>query len=435
MIITPRISPAFAFVLFLAGSVGEAAAQYYPPGPIYSQDPYQPRGAYRVPPPDADDEFEYPPGVYGAPGARDPYRRGPGSSPYPYDPPPSDRRVERQPLPAPDTMGSLGSGPVGPGPYRPPFGGPNDERLSNDGVPGMRRGDPRSDDGLPVIRPPSGIGSTGGNRAPMVIEPDRAPTAGTPERGSTIASLPPDYQPEEGAPKELPQHLRRQFVPYVTTEPAGTVVIDTPNTYLYYVLGNRQAVRYGIGVGREGFTWAGIERISKMTEWPDWYPPKEMIERQPYLPRMMAGGSANPLGARALYLGKSIYRIHGTNQPSTIGQFVSSGCIRMLNDDVEDLFRRVQVGTRIVVLSREGRVANIASGSTPSSAAASAIKSRQGKVSPRKSAPQATVSRAAPVAPPATPAVRQTIDPPAAEAKQKQGAARSAPAAPTTVNE
>ena len=157
-------------------------------------------------------------------------------------------------------------------------------------------------------------------------------------------------EPEVGQPKELPQHLKKQLVDYSTKEPAGTVVIDTPNTYLYLVLGNGKAIRYGIGVGREGFTWAGTERISKMSEWPDWHPPSEMIDRQPYLPRFMAGGPGNPLGARALYLGKTLYRIHGTNQPSTIGQTVSSGCIRLINEDIEDLFSRVQVGSRVVVL-------------------------------------------------------------------------------------
>jgi lipoprotein-anchoring transpeptidase ErfK/SrfK len=150
--------------------------------------------------------------------------------------------------------------------------------------------------------------------------------------------------------KELPPHLRRQEVEYWTKEPAGTIIIDTPNTYLYYVLGPGKAIRYGVGVGREGFTWSGVERISKMAEWPDWFPPPEMIERQPYLPRFMAGGESNPLGARALYLGKTLYRIHGTNQPSTIGSFVSSGCVRLVNADIEDLFQRVKVGTRVVVL-------------------------------------------------------------------------------------
>jgi lipoprotein-anchoring transpeptidase ErfK/SrfK len=131
-------------------------------------------------------------------------------------------------------------------------------------------------------------------------------------------------------------------------------VVDTRSTYLYYVLGGGQAVRYGIGVGREGFTWAGSEKISRMAEWPDWYPPQDMLQRQPYLPRMMAGGPGNPLGARALYLGNTLYRIHGTSDPSSIGKYVSSGCIRLLNADIEDLYERVKVGTRVVVL-RGGR--------------------------------------------------------------------------------
>jgi lipoprotein-anchoring transpeptidase ErfK/SrfK len=130
----------------------------------------------------------------------------------------------------------------------------------------------------------------------------------------------------------------------------GTIIIDTPNTYLYLILGDGKALRYGIGVGREGFTWSGSERISRMAQWPDWNPPAEMIDRQPYLPRFMAGGEGNPLGARALYLGKTVYRIHGTNQPSTIGTFVSSGCIRLTNEDIIDLYGRVRVGMRVVVL-------------------------------------------------------------------------------------
>ena len=117
-------------------------------------------------------------------------------------------------------------------------------------------------------------------------------------------------------------------------EPAGTIVIDTGNTYLYYVLGNGRAIRYGVGVGRQGFTWAGVQSVSRKAEWPDWHPPAEMIARQPYLPRFVAGGPGNPLGARAMYLGSSEYRIHGTNDPTTIGKFVSSGCIRLTNEDV-----------------------------------------------------------------------------------------------------
>ena len=153
-----------------------------------------------------------------------------------------------------------------------------------------------------------------------------------------MAALPPDVRPETGPKKELAPQFRRTLVDYRTKEPAGTIIVDTPNTYLYLVLGDGKALRYGVGVGREGFTWSGTERVTKMAEWPDWNPPEEMIVRQPYLPRFMAGGETNPLGARALYLGKTVYRIHGTNQPSTIGTFVSSGCIRLTNEDVTDLY-------------------------------------------------------------------------------------------------
>ncbi len=152
----------------------------------------------------------------------------------------------------------------------------------------------------------------------------------------------------------VPQRLQRQIVSYATSEAPGTVIIDTPNTVLYYVLGDNRAIRYGVGVGREGFTWSGTQSITRKAEWPDWHPPAEMIARQPYLPRFMAGGPGNPLGARAMYLGSSVYRIHGTNDPSTIGKFVSSGCIRLTNPDVEDLFSRVNVGTKVVVLPKSG---------------------------------------------------------------------------------
>jgi lipoprotein-anchoring transpeptidase ErfK/SrfK len=144
--------------------------------------------------------------------------------------------------------------------------------------------------------------------------------------------------------------FKRQIVSYYTTETPGTIIIDTPHTYLYLVLGNGRAMRYGIGVGREGFTWSGSQTITRKAEWPDWFPPAEMIARQPYLPRFMAGGPSNPLGARAMYLGGTVYRIHGTNAPNTIGQQVSSGCIRLVNEDVIDLYGRVNVGTKVVVL-------------------------------------------------------------------------------------
>jgi lipoprotein-anchoring transpeptidase ErfK/SrfK len=171
-----------------------------------------------------------------------------------------------------------------------------------------------------------------------------------PPQGTAVAALPPEYQPERAPAKELPARFHRTIVDYPTVEPPGTIIIDTPNTYLYLTIGHGKAMRYGIGVGREGFTWSGTEHISRMKEWPDWLPPKEMIKRQPYLPRFMAGGETNPLGARAMYLGGTEYRIHGTNQPSTIGSFVSSGCIRLTNEDVEDLYSRVTIGTTVVVL-------------------------------------------------------------------------------------
>jgi lipoprotein-anchoring transpeptidase ErfK/SrfK len=156
----------------------------------------------------------------------------------------------------------------------------------------------------------------------------------------------------DGSAGMIPERLRRANVAFDTREAPGTVIIDTGNTALYYVLGQGRAIRYGVGVGREGFTWSGVQTISRKAEWPDWHPPAEMIARQPYLPRFMAGGPGNPLGARAMYLGSSQYRIHGTNDPSTIGKFVSSGCIRLTNEDVADLFSRVDVGTRVVVLPK-----------------------------------------------------------------------------------
>lgn len=160
---------------------------------------------------------------------------------------------------------------------------------------------------------------------------------------------------DEGTVFELPARLRRQVVNYPTREAPGTIIIDTPNTYLYLVLGNGRAMRYGIGVGRDGFTWSGMQTVSKKAEWPDWTPPPEMIARQPYLPRLMAGGPGNPLGARAMYLGGTVYRIHGTNAPQTIGTHVSSGCIRLTNEDVTDLYSRVKVGTKVIVLPMERR--------------------------------------------------------------------------------
>jgi lipoprotein-anchoring transpeptidase ErfK/SrfK len=148
---------------------------------------------------------------------------------------------------------------------------------------------------------------------------------------------------------ELPEQYARKVVFYRTNERPGTIIIETRERLLYLVLSDNRAMRYGIGVGRDGFRWKGMQQISRKAEWPDWRPPAEMIERQPYLPRFMAGGPGNPLGARALYLGNTVYRIHGTNQPQTIGHAVSSGCFRLVNADVIDLYDRVPIGTRVVV--------------------------------------------------------------------------------------
>jgi lipoprotein-anchoring transpeptidase ErfK/SrfK len=158
----------------------------------------------------------------------------------------------------------------------------------------------------------------------------------------------PGYVP---TPEEelLPAEYRPQPVYFRSNEPPGTIVVHTAERFLYVVQDDSRAIRYGIGVGREGFQWQGLLKISRKQEWPDWRPPPEMIERQPYLPRFMAGGPGNPLGARALYLGDTVYRIHGTNQPRTIGHAVSSGCFRLVNRDVIDLFNRVPVGTKVVV--------------------------------------------------------------------------------------
>jgi lipoprotein-anchoring transpeptidase ErfK/SrfK len=158
----------------------------------------------------------------------------------------------------------------------------------------------------------------------------------------------PGYVPSP-AEEQIDPSFQRTPVFFRSTEPPGTIIVHTSERYLYLVQGNNRAIRYGVGVGRAGFQWAGLHKISRKAEWPDWRPPDEMIARQPYLPRFMAGGPGNPMGARALYIGATVYRIHGTNQPQTIGSAVSSGCFRLVNNDVIDLYERVPVGTRVVV--------------------------------------------------------------------------------------
>jgi lipoprotein-anchoring transpeptidase ErfK/SrfK len=191
-------------------------------------------------------------------------------------------------------------------------------------------------------------------------EPAMPPLYRSPDFGQEYSVEPrrgyPHYVRGEPAEMAAPQRravdpkYQRQIVTYDGKERPGTVVIDTPNRFLYLVQEGGKAMRYGIGVGRPGFTWAGVKTVSMKKEWPDWRPPAEMLKRRPDLPRYMPGGADNPLGARAMYLGSSLYRIHGSNEPWTIGQAVSSGCIRMRNEDVTDLYERVKVGTRVVVI-------------------------------------------------------------------------------------
>ncbi len=183
-------------------------------------------------------------------------------------------------------------------------------------------------------------GQSGASRA--------APQAAAAAANPAVASLaPPESARLEALPSE--EFLRRE-VDYSGPEQSGTIVIDTPNKFLFLVLPHGRAIRYGVGVGRPGFEWAGVKTISRKAEWPGWTPPAQMLLRRPDLPSHMDGGPENPLGARALYLGSSMFRIHGTNEPSTIGQNVSSGCIRMMNEDVIDLYDRVRVGTRVIVM-------------------------------------------------------------------------------------
>jgi lipoprotein-anchoring transpeptidase ErfK/SrfK len=163
-------------------------------------------------------------------------------------------------------------------------------------------------------------------------------------------SMRPQYEASDPAQRPFDPKYEKQLVAYHGKEGAGTIVVDTPNKFLFLVQGDGKALRYGIGVGRPGFTWSGVKTISAKKEWPAWTPPPEMLARRPDLPRHMEGGPQNPLGARAMYLGSSLYRIHGSNEPWTIGTNVSSGCIRMRNEDVIDLYGRVGVGARVIVI-------------------------------------------------------------------------------------
>ena len=168
--------------------------------------------------------------------------------------------------------------------------------------------------------------------------------------GNQIVDVPekPGYVPSKDE-EQLDPAFRRQPVYFRSNEPPGTIIVHTNERFLYLVLGPSSALRYGIGVGRDGFQWSGLQKVTRKAEWPDWRPPAEMIQRQPYLPRFMAGGPGNPMGAAALYLGDTVYRIHGTNMPNTIGMAISSGCFRLVNSDVQDLYNRVPVGTKVII--------------------------------------------------------------------------------------
>jgi lipoprotein-anchoring transpeptidase ErfK/SrfK len=373
---------AVAFAMLAAVFASAASAQFVPPPYSYPPGGYRGSpdrdGVIRADPYDLDDvepsagqgrRYDVPM-ERGAPYPYDPRAGRQAYEPrYPSDPQPYDPRDGRQVGPAPganrspnyDTPYNSNSGYAAPRPY----GHYGDQAPVDPGYAARPNDAPSPVQPDAPPRPPAALTPRQSFPPfPNIFAPQQPPQQvqpGQPGR-NTVAALPAEDQPEED-PKELPPQFRRQIVPYATKEPAGTIIIDTNSTYLYYVQGDGTAVRYGIGVGREGFTWSGAEKVSRMAEWPDWHPPAEMIERQPYLPRFMAGGPGNPLGARALYLGKTIYRIHGTNQPSTIGKFVSSGCIRMLNEDAEDLYGRVKVGTRVVVLP--GRPPASASSAVP----------------------------------------------------------------------
>jgi lipoprotein-anchoring transpeptidase ErfK/SrfK len=320
-----RTAGSIAILLIAIGEFsGRALAQYYPPAQAYP--PQAPTvGAHDLPSPNAPVQEAPLPPVGVGPNAQ--YGQGAGA--YPAG-------TTSAPI-----AGGQGYQSVQPQDYgrAPPYYG------TPGAIPGSAQQDAIREEAMRsrLRSSPGQIGA--GSVDPRAPEPSQG---GSPP--PNMAAFPPEVRPETEPKKEMPPQFRRTLVNYRTKEPAGTIIIDTPNTYLYLMLGGGKALRYGVGVGREGFTWSGAQRITRMLQWPDWTPPEEMIARQPYLPRFMAGGETNPLGARALYLGNTVYRIHGTNQPSTIGTFVSSGCIRLTNEDVMDLYGRVRVGTRVVVL-------------------------------------------------------------------------------------
>jgi lipoprotein-anchoring transpeptidase ErfK/SrfK len=401
MMINRILTICAAVVTSAAGTSVALAQQSYPvpPGSVYSAapGPYQPGGYVtderRGPgAPDVDGlEDDEAPNARNSAGLPPPgpvlspddprYGRPMGAPVY------SDRSVPTGPILSPDDP-RYGR-PAGPPPViyadRPPGPPQTYSDRGENRVPAAGVVYPNDDRAL---RPPEAVGAPAGVTGAV----QQQPPVGADGKPMVLSALPPDEQPEVG-PAELAPNLRRQEVKFVTKEPPGTLVVDTPNTYLYYVLGGGRAIRYGVRVGRDGFTWTGVQKITRKAEWPDWHPPTEMIERQPYLPRFMAGGPGNPLGARAMYLGSTVYRIHGTNQPSTIGKFVSSGCIGMLNEDVSDLFDRVKVGTRVVVLPGGPQPGAVTASAAPppGGPAAAAAAPAQAQLAPVRGAQQPTV--------------------------------------------
>lgn len=356
----------------LPSSAAEDADGTLPPGSVsgYGEAPPGYSDPYARPAPTRRDQVERTdlappsgaaPAPYGAPA-----QQGYPQQAYPQAgyPQPAQQDYGRAPTPVTAQPGTA------PAPYGAPSYGQQPAQAGYGQAPQGGYGQPQVAYGQPA--PAYGQPQQGGYAEPSYAPPPRAaadqdaiyasinagpPPAGVYESNASVVpgttEAPSGPRIENVDPTEpVAERFRRQTVDYVTNQPAGTIVIDTPNTYLYYVLGGGKAVRYGIGVGREGFTWAGTEKVTAKKEWADWRPPSEMIQRQPYLPRFMAGGPGNPLGARTMYLGGTIYRIHGTNEPQTIGKFVSSGCFRMLNNDVEDLYDRVKVGTKVVILPK-----------------------------------------------------------------------------------
>jgi lipoprotein-anchoring transpeptidase ErfK/SrfK len=315
---------------------------YQPPAPVYYQhvpapqpqvyqqeQVYQPQQAYQPQPQvyQSQQAYQQPAPVYYQQ-APAPQQRLYQPAPASYQPAPAPQGQIYQPAPASYRQASAPQ----PQAYEPQYTGSV----------------PQQPQGRGIAMATSGYQAVAASQPPQSFQPAQAP-----QRLAFGYQTPPSYAPSSYGDMSRPAmdpRYERQLVEFPGSERPGTIIIDTPHFFLYLVMDGGRAIRYGIGVGRPGFTWAGVKEISAMREWPDWRPPNEMLERRPDLPHYMPGGPDNPLGARALYLGSSLYRIHGSNEPWSIGTQVSSGCIRLRNEDVIDLYSRVRVGTKVVVI-------------------------------------------------------------------------------------